>query len=100
MPGPVDGDLGDLLHQGGQPDRDHPRRPCEGAAGPTGAAPELNRAKGFTRVGMGRCQGRVCGAAAAEVLAGELGCDVAAIGRLRGQPPVKPIPIAAPAEVA
>ena len=70
------------------------------AESPTGAAPELNRAKAFTRIGMGRCQGRVCGAAAAEVLAGELGCDVAAIGRLRGQPPVKPIPIAAPAEAA
>lgn len=62
----------------------------------TGPATEVNRAKSFTRVGMGRCQGRVCGAAAAEVLAAELGCDVAAIGRLRGQPPVKPIPIPAP----
>src|SRR5207237_267860 len=31
--------------------------------------PEVNRAKALTRVGMGRCQGRVCGAAAAEVLA-------------------------------
>jgi NADPH-dependent 2,4-dienoyl-CoA reductase/sulfur reductase-like enzyme len=61
----------------------------------TGPAPEMNRAKAFTRVGMGRCQGRVCGPAAAEVLAAELGCDVAAIGRLRGQPPVKPIPIPA-----
>ncbi|MBR0680410.1 FAD-dependent oxidoreductase [Roseomonas eburnea] len=61
----------------------------------TGPAPEMNRAKAFTRVGMGRCQGRVCGAAAAEVLAAELGCDVAEIGRLRGQPPVKPIPIPA-----
>ncbi|MBR0669648.1 FAD-dependent oxidoreductase [Neoroseomonas soli] len=61
----------------------------------TGPAPEMNRAKAFTRVGMGRCQGRVCGVAAAEVLAAELGCDVTAIGRLRGQPPVKPIPIPA-----
>lgn len=65
------------------------------AEAPTGKAPEMNRAKAFTRVGMGRCQGRVCGAAAAEVLAAELGCDVTAIGRLRGQPPVKPIPIPA-----
>lgn len=64
----------------------------------TGPASEVNRAKSFTRVGMGRCQGRVCGAAAAEVLAAELGCDVAAIGRLRGQPPVKPIPIPAPVD--
>lgn len=61
----------------------------------TGPAPEMNRAKAFTRIGMGRCQGRVCGAAAAEILAAELGCDVAQIGRLRGQPPVKPIPLVA-----
>ncbi|MBW6400658.1 FAD-dependent oxidoreductase [Roseomonas sp. HJA6] len=61
----------------------------------TGPAPEMNRAKAFTRVGMGRCQGRVCGAAAAEILAAELGRPVPRIGRLRGQPPVKPIPIVA-----
>ncbi|EHM01694.1 [2Fe-2S]-binding domain protein [Acetobacteraceae bacterium AT-5844] len=61
--------------------------------GPHGTAPEVNRAKAFTRIGMGRCQGRVCGAAAAEVLAAQLGTDVAAIGRLRGQAPVKPLPI-------
>ncbi|SDB73328.1 FAD/NAD(P)-dependent oxidoreductase [Belnapia rosea] len=64
--------------------------------GPHGASPEVNRAKAFTRIGMGRCQGRVCGAAAAEVLAARLGCDTAAIGRLRGQPPVKPLPIPQP----
>ena len=61
----------------------------------TGPAPEMNRAKAFTRVGMGRCQGRVCGAAAAEILAAELGRPVPQIGRLRGQPPVKPIPLVA-----
>jgi thioredoxin reductase len=61
----------------------------------TGGAPEVNRAKAFTRVGMGRCQGRVCAPPAAEILADALGCDVAEVGRLRGQPPVKPIPILA-----
>ena len=61
----------------------------------TGPAREMNRAKAITRIGMGRCQGRVCAAAAAEILAAELGCGVAAIGRLRGQPPVKPIPMVA-----
>jgi NADPH-dependent 2,4-dienoyl-CoA reductase/sulfur reductase-like enzyme len=60
---------------------------------------EVNRAKALTRVGMGRCQGRVCGAAAAEVLATALSCPVEQVGRLRGQPPVKPIPIL-PAEAA
>lgn len=61
--------------------------------------PEVNRAKALTRVGMGRCQGRVCGAAAAEILATTLSCPVEQVGRLRGQPPVKPIPIL-PAEAA
>jgi NADPH-dependent 2,4-dienoyl-CoA reductase/sulfur reductase-like enzyme len=56
---------------------------------------DLNRAKALTRAGMGRCQGRVCGAAAAEVLAAALGQEVSALGRLRGQPPVKPMPITA-----
>lgn len=60
---------------------------------------EVNRAKALTRVGMGRCQGRLCGAAAAEVLAATLSCRVEDVGRLRGQPPVKPIPIL-PAEAA
>jgi len=66
--------------------------------GPHGVAPEVNRAKAFTRIGMGRCQGRVCGMAAAEVLAVRLGCDVAEIGRLRGQAPVKPLPLSAAPE--
>lgn len=56
-------------------------------------APEVNRAKALSRVGMGRCQGRVCGPPAAEVLAGALGLPVDQVGRLRGQMPVKPIPM-------
>jgi hypothetical protein len=44
---------------------------------------------------MGRCQGRVCGPPAAEVLAAALGVAVEEVGRLRGQMPVKPIPLAA-----
>ena len=63
--------------------------------GPAIPAPELNRAKAISRAGMGRCQGRVCGAAAAEILAAQLGCSVAEVGRLRGQAPVKPIPLTA-----
>ena len=58
-----------------------------------GGADELNRAKAFTRIGMGRCQGRLCGPPAAEILAEALGRSVAEIGRLRSQPPVKPLPI-------
>lgn len=59
----------------------------------SGQAAELNRAKALTRVGMGRCQGRMCGAAAAEVMSQALGVALPAVGRLRNQPPVKPIPI-------
>ncbi|WP_315140037.1 FAD/NAD(P)-binding oxidoreductase [Achromobacter marplatensis] len=57
------------------------------------AAQELNRLKALTRVGMGRCQGRMCGAAAAEVLAHACGRSPAEVGRLRNQPPVKPVPV-------
>jgi len=57
-------------------------------------APEVNRAKAFSRLGMGRCQGRMCGLAGAEVLAAALGVEVSEVGRLRGQGPVKPLPLA------
>lgn len=56
---------------------------------------ELNRSKALTRVGMGRCQGRYCGHAAAEVVAAAAGLPLEAVGRLRGQAPVKPLIIAA-----
>jgi len=56
-------------------------------------AMEMNRVKAFSRVGMGRCQGRVCGTGAAEVVAAECGLPIEEVGRLRGQAPVKPIPL-------
>jgi NAD(P)H-nitrite reductase large subunit len=56
-------------------------------------AQEANRAKAFSRVGMGRCQGRYCGLAAAELIAAESGVPVEQVGRLRGQAPVKPLTI-------
>jgi NADPH-dependent 2,4-dienoyl-CoA reductase/sulfur reductase-like enzyme len=55
---------------------------------------EANRAKAFCRVGMGRCQGRYCGHAGAEVVAAAAGVPVEQVGRLRGQAPVKPLSIA------
>jgi hydrogen cyanide synthase HcnB len=58
----------------------------------TGAA-EMNRLKALSRIGMGRCQGRMCGLAAAELLAHAAGVPVAQVGRLRGQAPIKPIPM-------
>jgi NADPH-dependent 2,4-dienoyl-CoA reductase/sulfur reductase-like enzyme len=63
-------------------------------------ATELNRAKAYSRLGMGRCQGRICGPAAACVLAAKLGVPLEQVGRLRPQPPVKPIAVAAMASPA
>jgi NADPH-dependent 2,4-dienoyl-CoA reductase/sulfur reductase-like enzyme len=63
-------------------------------ASETGAK-ELNRLKALSRIGMGRCQGRMCGAAAARLLADAAECELRDVGRLRTQPPVKPIPVTA-----
>ncbi|MEO5735962.1 MAG: FAD/NAD(P)-binding oxidoreductase [Variovorax sp.] len=52
---------------------------------------EVNRAKAFSRVGMGRCQGRFCGHASAEIVAQSCGVPVEQVGRLRSQAPVKPL---------
>lgn len=60
----------------------------------TKGAPELNRAKALSRIGMGRCQGRYCGSAAAEILSAARGIDLPEVGRLRGQAPVKPLSMA------
>lgn len=57
----------------------------------TGAT-EMNRLKALCRVGMGRCQGRMCAVAASEILAHCTGRPLQDVGRLRGQAPVKPIP--------
>ncbi|MCY0389263.1 NAD(P)/FAD-dependent oxidoreductase [Robbsia sp. Bb-Pol-6] len=59
----------------------------------TGAR-EANRAKAFSRVGMGRCQGRFCAHAGAEIIAAEARVPLATVGRLRGQAPVRPLPMA------
>jgi NADPH-dependent 2,4-dienoyl-CoA reductase/sulfur reductase-like enzyme len=62
-------------------------------------AKEANRAKAFSRVGMGRCQGRYCGHAGAEVIAAAACVPLSSVGRLRGQAPVKPLPVALAEEV-
>lgn len=54
-------------------------------------AKEANRAKAFSRVGMGRCQGRFCANAGAEVIAAAANIPIEQVGRLRGQAPVKPL---------
>jgi len=55
---------------------------------------EMNRAKALCRVGMGRCQGRYCGHAAAEIVAHAAQVPLQQVGRLRGQGPVKPLSLA------
>jgi NADPH-dependent 2,4-dienoyl-CoA reductase/sulfur reductase-like enzyme len=57
-------------------------------------AQEANRAKAFSRVGMGRCQGRYCAHAGAEIIAAAANVPLSRVGRLRGQAPVKPLPMA------
>jgi NADPH-dependent 2,4-dienoyl-CoA reductase/sulfur reductase-like enzyme len=52
---------------------------------------EVNRAKAFSRVGMGRCQGRFCGHAGAEIVAAAASVPIELVGRLRTQAPVKPL---------
>ncbi|GLS40044.1 (2Fe-2S)-binding protein [Mesorhizobium tianshanense] len=56
---------------------------------------EANRIKSLSRVGMGRCQGRYCQLAAVELVAAQAGCMPDAVGRFRGQAPVRPAPIGA-----
>jgi thioredoxin reductase len=48
-------------------------------------------AKLLTRVGMGMCQGRMCGDNAARVLAAARAMSQAEVGPLQAQPPVKPV---------
>lgn len=64
-------------------------------------ADEVNRSKSFTRVGMGRCQGRYCSHVNAQLIANasrngrslEATSTGALLGRQRSQAPVKPLPV-------
>ena len=53
---------------------------------------DINRIKAHCRVGMGRCQGRMCGSAAVEIIAQAAACSPQQVGRLRAQAPIKPLP--------
>lgn len=57
------------------------------------SGPEANRAKSLGRVGMGRCQGRYCQLAGAEIIAAQSGLHPRDVGRLRAQTPVRPVPV-------
>lgn len=56
---------------------------------------EANRVKSLARLGMGRCQGRYCQLAGAELIAAQAGIPACEAGRLREQAPVRPVPIGA-----
>lgn len=59
---------------------------------------EMNRLKAITRCGMGRCQGRICGGTAAEILARSSGRRIEEVGQPRAQAPLKPLTFNPPAE--
>lgn len=52
-------------------------------------------AKLLTRVGMGLCQGRLCGDNVARVIADARGVQPSEVGPFQAQAPVKPVPLAA-----
>jgi thioredoxin reductase/bacterioferritin-associated ferredoxin len=62
------------------------------AAAAAGAS-DMNQLKHFTRCGMGPCQGRMCGEAAAALLAGAQGMDRAAVAPWTMRPPLRPVPL-------
>ena len=55
----------------------------------------VNEVKAWTRVGMGRCQGRMCGPALAHLVARETGRPVTESGVFTPRPPAKPVTLAA-----
>jgi len=61
-------------------------------------ATHVNEVKAWTRVGMGRCQGRMCGPALAHLIARATGRPVTDAGVFTPRPPAKPVPLAALAQ--
>ncbi|MEJ2728462.1 MAG: FAD-dependent oxidoreductase [Deltaproteobacteria bacterium] len=54
---------------------------------------EMNELKRMTRLGMGRCQGRMCAPVVQEIIAGQTLTPAAQIAYLNQRPPIKPVPI-------
>jgi NADPH-dependent 2,4-dienoyl-CoA reductase/sulfur reductase-like enzyme len=63
-------------------------------------ATHVNEVKAWTRAGMGRCQGRMCGPALAHLIARAAGTSVIETGIFTPRPPAKPVPLAALAHEA
>lgn len=58
-------------------------------------ASNVNEVKAWTRAGMGRCQGRMCGPPLAHLIAQATGRTVTDAGIFTPRPPVKPVPLEA-----
>ena len=58
-------------------------------------ATHVNEVKAWTRIGMGRCQGRMCGPALGQLIARATGRPAAEAGVFSPRPPAKPIPLGA-----
>jgi len=56
---------------------------------------DLNELKRMTRMGMGSCQGRMCGPAVQEIVARAKGIPPAEIAPLTPRPPIRPVPMTA-----
>jgi NADPH-dependent 2,4-dienoyl-CoA reductase/sulfur reductase-like enzyme len=54
-------------------------------------AQHVGQVKAWTRVGMGLCQGRICGPSVAALVARETGQSGEAVGYFNPRPPVKPL---------
>jgi thioredoxin reductase/bacterioferritin-associated ferredoxin len=54
---------------------------------------EMNELKRLTRMGMGRCQGRMCAPAVQEIIAAQTQTPAAEIKYLNQRPPIKLVPI-------
>jgi NAD(P)H-nitrite reductase large subunit len=54
---------------------------------------DINEIKRATRIGMGRCQGRMCGPVVSELLAGQQFFKGLVHSHLSVRPPIKPVPL-------
>ena len=63
-------------------------------------AHHVNEVKAWTRVGMGRCQGRMCGPALAQLIARATGRPATESGVFTPRPPAKPVALSALAHEA
>jgi hypothetical protein len=53
----------------------------------------MKEVKRMTRIGMGNCQGRMCGPAMQEIISREKRFSPDSVGYLNPRPPVRPIPL-------